>query len=109
MASELTGLGGPRKVGEKVSLGASLQNKRSDTVFTWLELELVQIDKDGVKKSYSAFSRMWIEPNATFEYLEHIDGLNTKDLEDFEFCDNPEEDKSCWSWGIIDARGVKIN
>lgn len=107
-AGELSGLGGPRKTDGKVSLGASLQNKHSDTVFTWLELELVRIDIDGVKKSFSADSRMWIEPNATYEYLELIDDLETKDLEEFKFCDDVEKDKSCWSWGIIDARGVKI-
>lgn len=108
-ANDLGGLGGPREVDGRVSLGASLENKHSDRVFTWLELELIQIDSDGQKKTYSTNSRMWIEPSATGEYLERIKELKTEELDGFKFCEDPENDKDCWTWGIVDARGVKIN
>ncbi|MCK0139268.1 hypothetical protein [Aliiroseovarius sp. F47248L] len=105
---DLNGRGGPRKDKLDVTMVASLQNKHQDTIFTWVELKLGVKDEIGTESFYSAQSRIWVEPDTTYEFKAILEGLKPEDFGEMPHCNDASEQNSCWSWGVALARGVIV-
>lgn len=104
-----TGQAGPYLDKETVYWGGFLENKSSNYVTTWVQIEVQIYDKDGAKKVYVGETAVWIDPLGKADFQIEFTGLEREQLRDLEFCDlDDKAPKACMGWGVTDIMGLRL-
>jgi hypothetical protein len=92
-----------------VSWGGVLENKTPDHVTTWVRVSVSTYTEEGTEQEFFAETSIWIDPLGKADFRVKLPDSKEDQFEKLDFCEHDDAaPKSCMSWGVIDAMGLRI-